>query len=378
MLCYDAPRVRILIDYRPALRERTGVGEYVHELASALVPLLTPADSLTLFSSSWKDRLASGAVPGAAVADARIPVRLLNFCWHRLRVPPVDWLAGHHDVVHALHPIAIPARNAAAIVTVHDLDFLDHPERTRGEIRRDYASLAPRHARRADRVVAVSQFTASEVVRRLGVDPARVVICSPGAPDWAARAAAAPGGPILFVGTMEPRKNVGVLLDAYERLISDVRDAPRLVLAGHATAAAAGWIHRVSRPPLAGRVEHLGYVAGSRRQELYRSASMLVLPSLLEGFGLPVLEAMTVGVPVIVSDRGALPELAGNAGQVVPAEDADALARAMARYLREPSFYAAAVVRGLERSRQYSWTASARTLLAAYTEVVGARLRVAQ
>jgi glycosyltransferase involved in cell wall biosynthesis len=372
-LCYDAPRVRILIDYRAALRERTGVGEYGHQLAAAMVPLLAQGDSLTLFSSSWKDRLASDAQPGASVVDARVPVRLLNFAWHRLRFPPVDWLAGEHDVVHALHPLLIPARRAARFVTIHDLDFLDHPERTRAEVRRDYATLALAHARRADRIMTVSRFTASAIVQRLGVDPSRIVVCPPGAPDWTPRPQASAAGPILFMGTLEPRKNIGVLLDAYTRLLTLVRDAPPLHLAGHAPAAAAKWLARTAAPPLAGHVEHLGYVAGDRRQDLYRSASMLVLPSLLEGFGLPVLEAMTVGLPVVVSDRGALPEVAGDAGEIVPAEDADALAHAMARYLRDPAHYRTAVARGLARAREYSWQESARTLLTSYTEVVNRR-----
>jgi glycosyltransferase involved in cell wall biosynthesis len=365
--------VRILIDYRPALRERTGVGEYAHELAAALTPLLGTADVLTLFSSSWKDRLAAAVVPGAKVVDARIPVRVLNLSWHRLRFPPVEWLAGFQDVVHAMHPIAIPARRAVSIVTVHDLDFLDHPERTRAEIRRDYRALTPGHVRAAERVVTVSEFTASEVARRLGVDRSRVVVCSPGTPPWTPREAPVPGGPILFVGTLEPRKNVGVLLDAYARLIAADASAPRLVLAGHAPPSAAAWLKRLAEPPLAGHVEHLGYVDPARRQDLYRRASMLVLPSLLEGFGLPVLEAMTIGVPVIVSDRGALPEVASGAGQVVPADDPVALADAMVRYLREPAFAAAAAARGLDRARRYSWQQSARTLLSAYTDVVGHR-----
>jgi glycosyltransferase involved in cell wall biosynthesis len=362
--------VRILIDYRPALRERTGVGEYAHELVSALAPMLGPADTLTLFSSSWKDRLAPGTVPATTVVDARVPVRLLNLSWHRFEFPPVDWFAGAHDVVHALHPIAIPSRRAASIVTVHDLDFLDHPERTRAEIRRDYQTLAPVHARAAQRVVTVSQFTASEVVRRLGVDRSRIVVCPPGAPAWAPRTTSSPSGPILFMGTLEPRKNVGVLLEAYARLRSLVPQAPRLVLAGHASPSADVWLRQLSQPPFAGHVDHLGYVAGLRRQELYREASMLVLPSLLEGFGLPVLEAMTVGVPVIVSDRGALPEVAGDAGQIVPADDAAALADAMAQDLRDPAVAAAAAARGIEQAPRYSWRRSARTLLTAYTDVV--------
>src|SRR5512145_1238155 len=122
------------MDYRPALRQRTGVGEYAHRLASALVGRLPATDELVLFSSSWKDRLTPGIVPGATVVDSRVPVKVLNYAWHRLEWPPVEWLAGSVDVAHALHPLMIPARNAAQVVTIYDLYFLDHPEGTAAEI----------------------------------------------------------------------------------------------------------------------------------------------------------------------------------------------------------------------------------------------------
>ncbi|PYR60832.1 MAG: hypothetical protein DMF85_03920 [Acidobacteria bacterium] len=220
-MCYHDPRVRILMDYRPALRERTGVGEYVHELASALARRLAPEDSLALFSSSWRDRLAHDAVPGADTIDRRIPVRVLNFAWHRFEWPPIERLAGTVDVAHSIHPLLMPSRAAGQLVTIHDLDFLDHPDRTRGEIRRDYAGLAPSHARRADGVIAVSRFTARQIVDRLEVPSERITVCSPGAPRWTPRTEHRSAGPILFVGTLEARKNVGTLLRAYGRVPPD-------------------------------------------------------------------------------------------------------------------------------------------------------------
>lgn len=363
------PDLRILLDYRPALRERTGVGEYAHELAAALARRLRPPDALTLFSSSWKDRLPSGRVDGANQVDVRIPVSVLNAAWHRLAWPPVETFAGPVDIAHSMHPLLMPARRARQVVTVHDLDFLDHPERTRAEIRRDYAALAPAHARRADAVVAVSRFTAGEVERRLGVPRQKIVVCPPGSPRWAARQTMPAGGPILFMGTLEPRKNVGALLDGYAALLAQVPDAPPLWLAGGATPAAASWLERIAHAPLAGRVKHLGYIPSERRYALYAQASMLVQPSHLEGFGIPVLEAMTVGVPVIVNNRGALPEVAADAGAIVDANAADQLAAAMRRYLDAPEAARDAAARGLARARTYSWDASAATLLARYREL---------
>jgi glycosyltransferase involved in cell wall biosynthesis len=365
--------LRILLDYRPALRHRSGVGEYVHELAAALARHIAAPDTLTLFSSSWKDRVDPGGVPAAAIVDRRVPVRVLNYAWHRLEWPPVESLAGRMDVAHAMHPLLIPSRRAARVITIHDLDFLDHPERTRGEIRRDYSELARGHAQRAEAVVTVSAFTASEIVRRLDVARDRVTIVSPGAPAWAPRAHPRPDGPILFMGTLEPRKNVGVLLRAYARLVEAVPSAPRLVLAGTATEAAAGWLRDIAQPPLKGRVEHLGYVEPERRRDLYASASMLVLPSHLEGFGLPVLEAMTLGVPAIVSRRGALPEVGGDAAVTIEPEDVDGLAAAMRKYIDDPASAAAAIERGWRRARAYSWDASAGALLDVYRQAIARR-----
>ena len=373
-MCYDGRDLRILLDYRPALRERTGVGEYAHELAAALARQLRPPDGLILFSSSWKDRLPAGRIAGARQVDVRVPVSVLNAAWHRLGWPPVEMFTGPIDIAHSLHPLVMPARRARQAVTVHDLDFLDHPERTRAEIRRDYAALAADHARRADLVVAVSQFTAGEVVRRLGVPPEKMVVCSPGAPPWTPRPEPRPGGPILFMGTLEPRKNVGVLLEAYARLLSKRKNdpeprfaMPELWLAGGATEAAADWLRAIAQPPLAGHVKHLGYVQSDRRYDLYAQASMLVLPSHLEGFGIPALEAMTAGVPVIVSNRGALPEVTGGAAQVIEPDDVEGLADAMRRYLDDTrGASTTAAKQGLARAQQYSWDASAAALLERY------------
>ncbi|MEZ5317012.1 MAG: glycosyltransferase family 1 protein [Vicinamibacterales bacterium] len=352
--------VRILLDYRPALRERTGVGEYVHELARALAASAPPGEDLRLFSASWKDRAAPDAVPGATIVDRRIPVALLNFAWHRWQWPPAETLAGTPlDVAHSAHPLLMPTRGAARIVTVHDLDFLDHPERTVREIRRDYPALAARHARAADQVVAVSAHTAREVAGRLGVAPERISVCSPGGPSWPRRDREPDGGYLLFLGTLEPRKNVGALVEAYGRLLARMPDAPRLVLAGRATPAAAALVERVGAPPFAGRVNLPGYITPADREALYRGALAFVLPSHTEGFGIPALEAMTCGVPVIAANRGALPEVLGGAGRLIDPDDPADLARALAdvagdRHLRDRMRDA-----GWRRAGLYRWADTA-------------------
>jgi glycosyltransferase involved in cell wall biosynthesis len=364
--------VRILLDYRPALRQRTGVGEYVHELARALVASAPEGEFLSLFSSSWKDRLDRTAVPGTGHVDRRVPVRVLNFAWHRLAWPPAEHLAQQAiDVVHAAHPLLIPASRAAQIVTVHDLDFLDHPDRTQAEIRRDYGDLAGSHAQRADQIVVVSRHTASEVEHRLGVDRRRISICRPGRPDWPARQTEPATGCVLFLGTLEPRKNLDVLLDAYEKLIArhstNAHRIPSLVLAGRATPEADAVVARARRGPLAGHVELPGYIDPDRRRPLYEQALAFVLPSYTEGFGMPALEAMTLGVPVIAANRGALPEVIGDAGRLFDPVDSEALASHLHDVLGDPGLRARMRDAGWAQSRQFTWSDTASGVREAWT-----------
>jgi glycosyltransferase involved in cell wall biosynthesis len=372
--------VRILIDYRPALVRRSGAGHYVHELASALQTLLPPTDSLVLFSSSWRDRLEKNVVPGAATVDARLPVRALNYAWHRLEWPPVELMSGGIDVAHAAHPLLIPSRHAAQAVTIHDLDFLDHPGRTRAEIRRDYPELAPSHARRADVVVTISRHTAGQIADRLSVRSDRIVICPPGAPSWPAGPSRHGGtagegtpGPIVFIGTIEPRKNVGGLLRAYDRLVAARADTPPLILAGGEVERTAAILEPAFRAPLAGRVEYRGYVTDDERLELYRSASVVVIPSFEEGFGMTALEALTLGVPVVASSRGALPEVAGDAAILVNPDDDQAIARGLETAVWDGSHRARVAEAGPARARLFSWRSSAARLLEAYREAVAAK-----
>jgi glycosyltransferase involved in cell wall biosynthesis len=360
--------VRILIDYRPALVQRTGVGEYAHEMARALASLLPPADTLVLYSSSWKHRLEPDRVPGTSVVDARVPVRLLNFAWHRLGWPPVERLAGAIDIAHSMHPLLMPARSAARLVTIYDLFFLRDASGTAPEIRRDYTALTAQHGRRADAVVVISHYTAREVTARLGVPPDRIVLCPPGSPEWPRREAPTPGGPILYIGSPERRKNVPGLLRAYALLRARLPDVPRLVLAGRPPDPGSEISAMIARPPWDSHVRHLGYVSDEERQRLYREASMLVVPSFDEGFGMPALEAMTMGVPLVAADRGALPEVTGGAAQLVDPTDDDAMAEAMRRVLAEPAAAMAGIERGRRRAAQYSWQTSAARLLQAYRD----------
>ena len=245
-------------------------------------------------------------------------------------------------------PLLVPAVRAAQVVTVFDLHFLHAP----GEVPGPAPELVRDHVHRADHVIAGSAYAAGLVGNELGVPAARITTTPLGAPRWAAEVRAAhrttPGSAFLFVGTLEPRKNLGVLLDAYTRLVTERPDAPALLLAGRPTPAAQPWLARLDKPPLAGRAHVLGYVDDATRRRLYREARALVLPSLDEGFGLPALEGLACGVPVVASAAESLPEVVGDAGTLVNPRDADAWTRALASLLddRTAQAWPAAARRG--------------------------------
>lgn len=336
-------------------------------MAAALARQAGTHDEVVLFSSSWKHRLPPGAVPGATTVDARIPVSLLNLAWHRLETPAVERLAGPADVAWSMHPLLMPSSGAAQVVTIHDLFFLDRPETTAREIRRDYAALAARHAARADGVIAISDYTRAQAVARLSLPADRITVCHPGAPSVTPRTEPPPGGPILHVGTVEPRKNVQALIDAYSELSGSRPTMPALVFAGRIEGPA---------PPAPANVRFLGYVDTDVRERLYREASVLVAPSLDEGFGIPVLEAMTVGVPVVAAARGALPEVVGDAGLLVSGDGADftrGLASAILRVLDDHTLRRDLADRGIARARTFSWDESARRARAALSEALARR-----
>ncbi len=366
--------MRILIDYRPALREPSGVGETVFQLSKALGSLTEENSQieLTLFSSSARDRLDSASLlTPAQIIDRRIPVRLLNYLWHRWEWPRIETITGStYDVAHSTNPLLIPSAHAARVVTINDLYFLKHPENTLGEIRRDYAALVRDHASRADCILVPSEYTRQQVMRFLEINEDHLAVCPLGTTPSLPRTEQPKKGPILFIGTLEARKNIDGLLDAYTLLLNRLEDAPDLILAGRPTSYADKWASRLLETPLLGRVRQTGYVNSKTRENLLKQAQMLVLPSFDEGFGLPLLEAMSAGVPIVASNRGAIPEILGDAGLMVDPTEPQALSSAIQKTLMDSEHVRNAVTRGLQRASHYSWKRSARILRDTYARAI--------
>ncbi|MFB3855035.1 MAG: glycosyltransferase family 4 protein [Vicinamibacterales bacterium] len=381
--------MRVLVDYRPALRERTGVGEYLHQLVRALARRAAASRQdggrgleLVLFSSSWEDRfepliaaLDDDSRAKVTFVDRKVPVRVLNYAWHRLEWPPVELMAGEVDVVHSPSPLLIPSKRAARVVTVNDLDFLTHPERATAEIRRDYPSLATSHVRRAHAIITISEYTARQAEALIGAPRARMTVCYPGAPPWA-RPRPEPCrrlGPIVFVGSIEPRKNLPTLLASYRLLLGRWPEVPRLILAGKIGEASAEVVAEARSPACMGRVSLPGYVPDDDLRELYEMASLLVLPSHDEGFGMTAVEAMAIGVPVVAAARGAMPEVVGEAGILVGSDDPGVWAEAIERVLKDRRLYSQLVSSGFDRAAEFSWDRTAEQVEGVYRSAMERR-----
>jgi len=366
------------LDVRPSLSRPTGVGTYVLGLVDRL-PAQAADDRFYFFSASIKQRYPPRPWPAnVTLVDRRLPVRGLNLAWNRLGWPPLDRLVGAPlDLVHSPHPLLVPARRARCVVTLHDLFFFKHPEMTGREVRRDYASLVREHVHRADGVVCVSEYTAAEARRLLDVPPEKIAVTPHGVDpsfreplpqeqvDEALRRLRLPRGGILYVGSEEKRKNLVTLVMAYLALARRRRLLPPLVLAGPGPA----WAQGGDR--IGPQIRATGYLPQRDLRALMAASSTLVLPSLEEGFGLPVVEAMAAGLPVVCSHGSALAEVAGDAATLVEARDANALARAIERLLDDPAQAETQRRRGLERSRAFDWSDTAARTLAFYHRVLG-------
>ena len=370
--------MNIGLDVRPSLSRPTGVGTYVRGLLDTL-PRQAPDARFTYFSASVKDRFPRGDWPSnVRLVDRRISVKGLNLAWNRLGWPSLDRLVGEAlDLVHSPHPLIVPAKRGKRIVTVHDLFFLKNPDMVGGIVRRDYVALVREHVRRADGVVCVSEYTAAETRRLLEV-PADKIAVTPHGVDGLFRETPAaaevderlarlrlPRGGILYLGSDEKRKNLVTLVMAYLSLARRRREVPPLVLVGPGSL----WAQGGSR--IGPQIRATGYLEQRDVRAVMASASMLVLPSLEEGFGLPVIEAMAAGLPVICSTGSALSEVAGGAAMLFAAADVNALTQAIDRLLDDSRLAADLRQRGLARSREFDWEKTAALTLAFYRKVLG-------
>jgi glycosyltransferase involved in cell wall biosynthesis len=256
------------------------------------------------------------------------------------------------------------ARLRRAVTTFHDL-FVLTGEYSTPEFRRRFAEQARDAAGRSDRIIAVSQFTARQAIDILGVEEARVRVVHHGVRAPVSAAAVTRQKIILHVGAIQRRKNISRLVDAFER----VDPGWQLVLAGSAGYGAQEIAARIGAARSRDRIRMPGYVPPAELANWYAQAAIFAFPSLDEGFGMPVLEAMAAGTPVIASNRSAIPEVAGDAAWLVDPEDTDELADALVALTQDPERRADLSRRGLARAAQFTWAEAVEKTWQVYREV---------
>lgn len=397
---------------------RSGIGRYAAELLTAMAEAAPEGWRFRALVNSPRLPLPDDPWTRAANVELRmrrIPGKALLTGWRLARAPRFEALAGRIDLLHSPASYDIPrAPGVPFVVTVHDLFFLD-PRAPSEPWGGDYFRRTfPRALPRADRVIVPSRATGDEAARVYGLDPARVVVIPEGVdherfrPEprdggshggWrregdprdggrhdggrrdgeprgaeAERVARLTGGPgpyLLAIGAPSPRKNYVMLVEAFARAFPEPAARPRLVIVGgrgfaEGEAALAWTIDRLAMGPW---VRRPGYVSAEDLPALYRGALALVYPSLYEGFGLPILEAMASGAPVLTTDVGAAPEVAGGAA-LLTAPRVEAIAAAVARLATDAALREKLMEEGLARAREFSWSRAAQRTLEVYAEVI--------
>jgi glycosyltransferase involved in cell wall biosynthesis len=369
--------MRIGIDARLVYYSRAGIGQYILRLSEALANLPAGQDQFILLQSR-KDHT-------QIVEDHYFSrVSLWTPSHHRLEQSTLRFELGRLrlDLLHSPDFIPPFRRNCKSVITIHDLAFLLYPHFLTKESARYYGQI-DEAVRKTDHIIAVSESTRQDTIKLLGVPEPKITVIHEAANPiyrqvnveeahrYVTQTYDLDQEYILFVSTIEPRKNLPGLLQAYRKLLDDYKRPEKLVLAG-----SRGWLSEevydtVTALNLDGHIRFLGRVPSDHLVYLYNAARILVHPSFYEGFGLPPLEAMTCGTPTIVSNVSALPEVVGDAATLVDPHDIDGLTVAMWRILTDEDLRANLIAKGLKRASKFSWKRAAQETLDVYHQVAG-------
>ncbi len=377
----------IYLDVSAAVHRRAGLGRYAESLTRALVAagrstaLTAGTDRYGLFYNQERgvEPLAGlEHLPAHTVALGYKPWRMLVWLGQLARVGLDRWFPDA-ELYHATEHLLLPLRSVPTVLTVHDLIFRRFPAHHK-RLNRWYLNLTlPLYCRRAKHIIAVSECTRRDLAAAYRLPPAKITVVSeaaaphfcPQPPEMVAAVRARYGLPeryLIFVSTIEPRKNLARLLTAFEALRADgLSDG--LVIVGRR-----GWLYddffaRLERSPARDRVIFPGYVPDADLPPLYAGAQACVFPSLYEGFGLPVLEAMACGTPVATSSTSSIPEVGGDAALYFDPADVEQITETTRRLLRDPALGEEMRARGLAQAARFSWARAARETRAVYDAV---------
>lgn len=371
----------IAVDYTPAVRQQAGIGRIVRGQVEALVRL-NPGYEIRLFIA--------GPVNSAQRARAPLPLyatpvseRNLVRIWHRLDIPfpRVEWFTGGPlDLFHATDFVLAPTRARRKLLTIHDLAFLFYPDAALPSLHHYLNVVVPRSVRRADGIIADSHHTACDLTEQWGVPPERITVVQGGVDHTHFRPVQDPQKQqqvrrryaigdrpfILALSRLEPRKNFARLIEAFALARAEANLPHRLVIAG-----SKGWLYeaifrRVEELKLHEHVHFTGFVEDADLPALYSAAEFFAYPSLYEGFGLPIVEALACGTPVLTGDNSCLPEAGGPGALYVKAEEVRSIAEGLVRLATDDGLRHRLRKAGLQHAAQFTWERSARRLLEAY------------
>ncbi|NKQ37863.1 MAG: glycosyltransferase family 4 protein [Chloroflexi bacterium] len=378
--------MRIGIDVTAAVTQGGGIGRYTRELIHALAE----GDAVNEYRFFSAKRPSTSPVPNPLPTAPNIQTypapldeRWLYRLWYRLRLPlPVQWVTGRLDLFHSPDFVLPPVSgHIPTLLTVHDISFVHYPEVYPPKLVGYLNRIVPWSIARASHVLADSQATKQDLVDVWQVAPDKVTVLYSGVHErfqpvtdveklTAVRQKYEIGDQpyILSVGTIQPRKNYQMLIRAFQPVAAQYPH--NLIISG-----GKGWLYEemmaeVERQGVNGRVHFIGFVDDADLPALYSDADLFVFPSLYEGFGLPLLEAMACGVPVISSDASSLPEVAGDTAVLLSPHDQAAWTNTMLDLLAHPDKRTALVAGGFRQARQFTWQTAAHSLLEIYQKLV--------
>ena len=379
--------MRIGLDGLPLLEIKTGVGRYTYELVTALSKLSSDLEMFFYYGTSWSQHISSTGGGGVLSTWRTVPIGLRKLFPVVLKdlIKPKIFKHGYRrnklDLYHATNYVA-PDIDMPLVVTVYDLSFLRYPETHPADRLAWLNKGFPATIRNADQIITISEFSKNEIIELLGVNQRKITIAHPGVdsrfrplnPDQLApllkTRSLKPGGYILSVGTLEPRKNLLTLFKAYELLPDRMKRNWPLVVVGMV-----GWKERAIVKEMdalirKGNLIPLGYLSDEQLAVVYAGAKLFVYPSLYEGFGIPPLEAMACGIPVVSSNRTSLPEVVGQAGVMVEPEDIQSMAQALESVLADSLKCSKMSRLGLQQASKFTWNACAEKTVGVYQKAL--------
>jgi glycosyltransferase involved in cell wall biosynthesis len=371
------------IDYTAAYEQGGGIGRYVRELTAALLRQGEGFDYRLFVAGASRSGLPSPFPHNFHWCSTRLSPVSLARIWYRARLPlPVELFVGKVNLFHATDFVLPPTLpSTRTLLTVHDLSFVRVPEAASAGLRAYLKRVVPLSVRRADFVLADSQATKDDLVSLYGVSSGGVAVLLSGVDSRFAPVLA--GGVIttrsqydigtvpyiLSVGTVQPRKNYGRLIQALALLRAANIDIHLVVAGGK------GWLEdpiydTIHATNMGDYVHFIGFVDEKDLPTLYSGAVCFAFPSLYEGFGLPVLEAMACGTPVVTSNVSSLPEVAGDAALTIDPYNVEELAEALRRVIEDEALRKDLISKGFARAKQFSWDTSARQLIQIYRNLL--------